>query len=185
MSKLISGIDFSKLADFRESVQVKISEGNIVDLPLITLRDAPRAEMFLSRADSIRAEFSILHARAKDRAEAAKGVKEEVEKDPEVALTLTGEQTFDRFEDTVKAIADSQRRMDAVIVRANELADDILEFIAPYLEGTGVVEQLKKVEAVYTTRTLQAMLYGNAIYAQEEEDKQEEGGASTNSNPTG
>ena len=169
----VSGIDFSNMEEYRETVQVTTPKG-LIDLPLIPVRDANIADTYLRRNDVLRSQYFILQERLKQRASACERAQQEIEEsgDLEIKANLN---TLDTIDGAMEAIKKSQEKLLQLERESHALCDEIHVFIKPYLEGTDVLEMLKKCEDVITINVLQLMTYG----AKKEED--EEGGKE---NPT-
>lgn len=167
MTKLISGFDLAKLAEWREPFEVKLSEDKTITVPLITLRDANRAETFLKRADTIAAQYALLASRLNDRAMAAQAAKEELNGNAECT---SKDQVLDTLKLATDDIMQSQKDSDSLIVQSNQLADEILSFLQPYLGQFDVIPILKEKEAQTTIRLLSGMLYGVAAFEQKKEE---------------
>ena len=65
----VSGIDFSILSHIRETVSVRMLYGDVIELPLIPLRDAAIAETFLQRNDTIAVQYATIQARLKHKSD--------------------------------------------------------------------------------------------------------------------
>ncbi|NCB28069.1 MAG: hypothetical protein EOM62_21840 [Bacteroidia bacterium] len=176
MTKLISGIDLAKLAEWREPFDVKLAEDKTITVPLITLRDANRAETFLKRADTIAAQYALLASRLNERAVAAQAAKEELSENSDEG---NKEQVLEALKIATDDIMQSQKDSDSLIVQSNQLADEILVFLQPYLEKFDVISVLKEKEAQTTIRLLSGMLYGAAVF-----EEQKEGAVEAAENPT-
>lgn len=171
MSSVISGIDLSKVAEYREQVQVTLNkEGDVLVLPLIKLKDAQIAEMFVAQLDSIQSEWAAITALYDERALRAQTLKLEAE--------ASGDMSKEDFIIGLKEI--SAKAMEAqgehleLLTKIRKVTDKIHEFLLPYLEGTGVIEILKEQEDALTQKVLFAMLYGKAAFDEEKEEDSEE-----------
>lgn len=172
MQKL-TGIDFSGLEKFREAVSVTMPDGSTVELPLITLRDAPIATSYLRENDMIATKFAMLSEKCDSKSKAIREAAEEHNSEKEDADLTATEITV--LSDTASSLMAFQRENRALIMELNKLCDCIIEFIAPYFSDTKVIDCLKKCEAMFTLKVLQLMLYGaeaiKPTTAEVEEDK--------------
>jgi hypothetical protein len=132
----VSGIDFSILKSIRESVSVRLPDGEVVNLPLISLRDAGIATTFLQRNDTIAVQYSTIQARLQHKAELLSETKDNE--------GVTGDNGFDAIDATMDLIKRMYKRAEELARENHELCDEIHKFIAPYLEGTKILEQLKE-----------------------------------------
>lgn len=147
----VSGIDFSILKQIRETVSVRLLDGNVVELPLISLRDAIIANTFLQRNDTIAVQYATLQARLQHKSELIAAVDAEA---------LTADKGFDAVDESMELINRMNKRAAELARESRALCDEIHEFIEPYLKGTGVLEQLKECEDKYTIEILTLMLQG-------------------------
>lgn len=168
----VSGIDFSILNHIRETVSVRMLDGDIVELPLIPLRDAAIAETFLQRNDTIAVQYATIQARLKHKSD----LLGSVDKDEKV----TAEKGFDAIDDAMELIKKMQKRQEELARENHALCDEIHVFIEPYLKGTKVLEQLKECEDRYTIEILTLMLQGASALKQVDENE----GTDTVENPT-
>lgn len=167
----VSGIDFSVLNRIRESVSIRMLDGEAVELPLIPLRDAGIATTYLQRNDTIAVQYATIQARLEQKSKLLAEAHEGEE--------LTAEKGLDAVDDTMELIKQMYKRAEGLARENHALCDEIHEFLAPYLKETKVLEQLKQCEDIYTIETLKYMLYGaDAV------EKEQEGGEDTEENPT-
>lgn len=155
----VSGIDFSSLNKFRETATVRMPDGSEVELPLIKVRDANMAILFLQRNDNIAAKYGVVSGRIKHKADTLKDLQDAIEGKDEV-LKLAESEGMESIEDAINVIGEAQKKLTELQKECHELCDEIHEFIAPYLVGTDVVKQLKENDDIYTIKVLQFMLYG-------------------------
>ncbi len=189
--KTVTGIELKRVEDYRESAVVGIGEGENVVLPLIKLKDSHLAEVYLSRLSTISAEWEGVTARSslyrnmlaqyaeqtKDElrqvTQAADAVKDE-EDSPEIyddviaRLVRSGTMTEHEI---MRSIGELQERLSQMIKQTREITIEIQEFLAPYLEGTPVLEILQNSDDVHTQQVLYAMLYGAGGFEKEEDTK--------------
>lgn len=152
----LTGIDFSGLEKFREAVNIKMPDGKQVELPLITLRDAPLATSYLRENDMLVTKFTMLSEKCASKSKAIKEASAERD-DKDDKLT-------DKDIGVLSATADSlinfQHENRELIKELNTLCDNIIAFIAPYFTDKSVIDCLKVNEAKFTIKVLQLMLYG-------------------------
>lgn len=165
----VSGIDFSILKRIRESVSVKALDGTVVELPLIKLRDAAIATTFLQRNDTIAVQYSTLQARLQH-----KSVLLTASKNEGTDAVDNAEESFNAVDSTMELIKRMYKRAEELAKENHQLCDEIHEFIAPYLTGTPIIEQLKECEDWYTIEILKLMLYGSEALKEAEEDSEEQ-----------
>ncbi|MFA7086709.1 MAG: hypothetical protein WC145_08590 [Aliarcobacter sp.] len=189
--KTVTGIELKRVEDYRESAVVGIGEGENVVLPLIKLKDSHLAEVYLSRLSTISAEWEGVTARSslyrnmlaqyaeqtKDElrqvTQAADAVKDE-EDSPEIyddviaRLVRSGTMTEHEI---MRSIGELQERLSQMIKQTRKITIEIQEFLAPYLEGTPVLEILQNSDDVHTQQVLYAMLYGAGGFEKEEDTK--------------
>lgn len=168
----VSGIDFSVLKKYRESVNVRMPDGDVVALPLIPLRDAGIATTYLQRNDTIAVQYSTIQARLEQKSKLIAEAHEGEE--------LTAEKGLDVVDETMELIKQMYKRAEDLARENHALCDEIHEFIAPYLKETKVLEQLKDCEDIYTIEVLKFMLYGEAAANPDAA----EGGDTAEGNPT-
>lgn len=172
MGKQIIGIDLEKIAEYRERVEVGVSKDRTVLLPLIKLKDAHIAEIFLSRLDAIRTEWAIAIASYKNKAGMYANLKLKVEGEEEASGTapeMSADEYYEAFKQVTVAVEESQKHQASLIKRVRAITEEIHEFLAPYLEGLGVIEVLKEADDAMTQKVLYAMLYGTAAFTEEGE----------------
>lgn len=171
----LTGIDFTGLEKFREAVNVTMPDGTRVELPLITLRDAPIATSYLRENDMLVTKFAMLSEKCEGKSKAIKEAAAEREGDDSDELTDT---EITVLSNTAESLIDFQRENRELIKELNKLCDSIIAFIAPYFKDTKVIDCLKTYEARFTFKVLQLMLYGaDAIKPASEE-------AESDKNPT-
>lgn len=173
MSEEVVGIDFEALNTFRENVEAKLPNGKLVKLPLITLRDAATANIYLRKFDLLRTKYSL---EATKLMELGEGAKEQGEvEDTDANIKLLSKAT--------DAAMDAINRSKELIDATNALIDEVLIFMKPYLEdikvdeNQGFISFLRESEPTFTIRVLQCMMYGKAAIADEtdgSEAKEEE-----------
>lgn len=168
----VSGIDFSILNRIRETVSVRMLDGEVIELPLIPLRDAAIAETFLQRNDTIAVQYATIHARLRHKQDLLGSVDTDEK--------VTAEKGFDVVDDAMELIKKMQKRQEELARENHALCDEIHVFIEPYLKGTKVLEQLRECEDRYTVEILTLMLRGASALKQVDENE----GADTVENPT-
>lgn len=169
MSEEVVGIDFEALNTFRENVEAKLPNGTMVKLPLITMRDAAVANIYLRKFDLLRTKYSL---EATKLMELGEGAKEQGEvEDNEANIRLLSRAT----DAAMVAIDHSKELVDAT----NALVDEVLSFIEPYVKNIKVsdteffVDFLRQSEPTFTISVLQCMMYGKAALAEEADDSEE------------
>lgn len=162
----VSSIDFSILKSIRESVSVRLPDGEVVNLPLISLRDAGIATTFLQRNDTIAVQYSTIQARLQHKAELLSETKDNED--------VTVDNGFDAIDATMDMIKHMYKRAEELARENHALCDEIHEFIAPYLKGTKILEQLKECEDIYTIEVLKLMLYGEEALNNEQDEAVED-----------
>lgn len=169
MSEEVVGIDFEALNTFRENVEAKLPNGTMVKLPLITMRDAAIANIYLRKFDLLRTKYSL---EATKLMELGDGAKEQGEvEDNEANIKLLSKAT----DAAMEAINRSKELVDAT----NALIDEVLKFLAGYVKDIKVsdtesfIDFLRESEPTFTIRVLQCMMYGKAALAEEADDSEE------------
>ena len=152
----LTGIDFSGLEKFREAVNIQMPDGKQVELPLITLRDAPLATSYLRENDMLVTKFAMLSDKCASKSKAIKEVS--AERDSDDGLT---DKEISVLNDTADSLIDFQRENRELIKELNTLCDNIITFIAPYFTDKSVIDCLNVNEAKFTIKVLQLMLYGS------------------------
>jgi polyhydroxyalkanoate synthesis regulator phasin len=168
----VAGIDFSILKRYREAVSVRMPEGEVVQLPLIPLRDAGIATTYLQRNDTIAVQYSTIQARLEQK---SKLIAEHSEDG-----LVTAEKGLDVIDDTMELIKSMYKRAEELARENHALCDEIHKFLEPYLSGTDGLAQLQECEDVYTIEVLKFMLYGEVAL----ESDEDEGENTTEENPT-
>lgn len=153
----LTGIDFSGLEKFRESVNVTLPDGTEAELPLITLRDAPIATSYLRENDMLVTKFAMLSEKCEGKSKAIKDAADERDGDEDADLT---DAEIKILSGTAESLIDFQRENRELIKELNKLCDDIIVFITPYFTDTTVIDCLKTREAKFTITVLKLMLYG-------------------------
>jgi len=159
MSKNIVGIDFSALADFRERVQMKLSDTLTVELPLITLRDASQAELLLKQADLLRSKYAIIMAQMQQAEDAT-------QVGTDIPTTL--QNGFGMIDSVVDASMQQMQKLAEAGEQSKALADRVIAFIEPYLAGIKTesgelfIERLRLIEPRHALSVLECMHYGTA-----------------------
>jgi len=154
----IAGIDFTAIADFREKVSMKLTADNTVDVPLVNLRDAAKAQLLLKEADMLRTRFAVLQAQVAQDVEDTQIGTEDVNVNMENGLQMT-EAIMSR---STERLQQQQVLHDA----SDELATRILSFVEPYLRGImitpelALVDHLKVIEPRHTLQLLECMTWG-------------------------
>lgn len=164
------GIDFEALAAFRENVEVKFPNGSLIKLPLITMRDSGKANLYLRQFDLLRTKYTLETTKLMQLGAGAEeqGEVEGTEKNLELLAKAT--------DVAMEAVERSKELID----KTNALVDEVLTFIAPYVkdikadENEDFVTFLKNSEPGYTAKTLQCMLYGQAALKEETEEEESE-----------
>lgn len=154
----VSGIDFSAVNKYRNVATVRMLDGSEVELPLIKVRDAGYATILLQRNDTIASKFLTVVGRLKAKANELKDLRDSQEDDAEVDQQVS--ENIDVVESAFDTIGVMQKRVNELQIESHNLCDEIHEFLKPYLEGTGIIEQLKENDDVYTIHVLQLMLNG-------------------------
>lgn len=165
----VAGVDFSDAIKFRECATVKMPNGETLDLPLITVRDASTATLFLQRNDTLIAKYGIIASKIKTKSEALNEVRDKLIDDADAKVYDEG---MDTLEDAINAINSMQKRLIGINAEHKELCDEIQEFLKPYLVNTDVITQLKEHEDLYTIKVLQLMLYGNSNKTEQDDEKE-------------
>lgn len=168
---IVTGIDYSVLEEFRETVKVKFNE-NTCELPLILAKDAGIAEIYYSKMRLLESKYALLMVRREQIAELADKGKEDsnvIDADgfkAIYAMTEESEQLLDK--------------MAVVAADAAKLSQEILKFIKPYLinvfisENVSVYSLLEKATPSKINSTFVCMLLGSvALKKQEEQDTEE------------
>lgn len=169
MSDEVVGIDFEALNTFRENVEAKLPNGTMVKLPLITMRDAAVANIYLRKFDLLRTKYSLEATKLMELGEGAKE-QGEVESN-EANINLLSKAT----DAAMVAIDRSKELVDAT----NALVDDVLKFIEPYVKDIkasdteSFVDFLRTSEPTFTISVLQCMMYGKAALDGEAEDSED------------
>jgi len=169
MSEVV-GIDFEALNNFRENVEVKFPNGNLVKLPLITMRDSGKANLYLRQFDLLRTKYALEATRLTQIGDGA----------DEQGEVENNAQNLELLKKATDVAMESVERSKELIDKTNELVDEVLVFIEPYVRGIKATETedfttfLKNSEPSFTARTLQCMLYGQAALKEEEESAEEE-----------
>lgn len=166
----VSGIDFSVLDNIRESVSVRVADGSVVELPLLKLRDAGVASIYLQRNDTIAVQYANITARMRHKQAMLANVPSD---------TKGVENGFDVIDGALCTLKDMYKKAEELAKENRELCDEIHKFIAPYLEGTGVLETLEQCEDRYTIDILRLMLYGKEAMKEGEQQ-----GGDDKENPT-
>jgi hypothetical protein len=164
----VSGIDFSGVENFKEAVTVRLPNGTDVELPLITLRDAPIAMSFLRENDMIATKYSIIATKSMNRSAALNAMKEQSD-DTEVS-----DEDINALSTTTDALMTMQKELRDVHRELVKLCDAIIEFISPYFKDKSIIEYLKTCEGIYVVKVLQLMLDGKDAVAESQEDDSEE-----------
>lgn len=164
MAKIV-GFDFSAIADLRESVEVKLTPTKTIELPLITARDALKADALLRKVDLLSSKYMLLMTKIKMNEDAMNKDKDKDIDDPAKSVDLL-------YRATDASLSDLD-----VMAQINEEAirntDEILLFIEPYLQGidvdgTPLIDKLRTVEPRIVNDILMYMMYGAA--AKQEDD---------------
>ena len=87
----------------------------------------------------------------------------------ELLLKCLQMNTYEAFKQVTVAIEESQKHQASLIKRVRAITEEIHEFLAPYLEGLGVIEVLQEADDAMTQKVLYAMLYGTAAFTEEGE----------------
>ena len=189
--KTVTGIELKRVEDYRESAVVGIGEGENVVLPLIKLKDSHLAEVYLSRLSTISAEWEGVTARSSlyrnMLAQYAEQTKDELRQVTQAAVAVKDEEDSPEIYDDViarlvrsgtmteheimRSIGELQERLSQMIKQTRKITIEIQEFLAPYLEGTPVLEILQNSDDVHTQQVLYAMLYGAGGFEKEEDTK--------------
>lgn len=169
MSKIISGINFDAVADFRTSVRFKIGDDE-KQLPLIDLCDADRGELFLKRYATLEAEWTLIVNAHSARAGACKIALDELEKNPE-REEKNIEKLMEAVAQAQRAIEEAQKEQDILMQRIRALKFEVLDFLTPYLKDTGVIERLKTLADKMTHLVLVAMVLGESAFKETEDSK--------------
>jgi hypothetical protein len=158
MSKIV-GVDFSAIGKYRTNVSVRMPNGDEVELPLIKMRDAKYAMILLQRNDLIAAQFNTTVERLQFKSQSLTDVHKALHDDN----SLSGDDNTQKaIDDAYDAIGNAQKKINELQLQSHSLCDEIHEFLKPYLQGTGIIEQLKILDDVYTMHVLQLMLDGGA-----------------------
>ena len=164
---IVTGIDYSVLEEFRETVKVKFNE-HTCDLPLILAKDAGIAEIYYSKMRLLESKYALLMVRREQIAELADKGKEDsnvIDADgfkAIYAMTEESEQLLDKMADVAK------------------LSQEILKFIKPYLdnvfisENVSVYSLLEKATPSKINSTFVCMLLGSVALKKQEEQNTEE-----------
>ena len=166
----VVGIDFEALEAFRENVEVKFPNGSLVKLPLITMRDSGKANLYLRQFDLLRTKYAL---EAANLTQLGQGAEEQ----GDVENTAQNLELLERATDM--AIASVERSKE-LIDKTNSLVDEVLKFIEPYIKDLKASENetfaafLKASEPSYTAKTLQCMLYGQAALKEDNEEESNE-----------
>ena len=169
MSKIISGINFDVVADFRTNVKFRLGDDE-KSLPLIRLCDADRGELFLKRYATLEAEWTMIVNAHSARAGACKIALDELNTNPENTKPDT-DKLIEAVAQAQRAIEDAQKEQDILMKRIRALKLEVLDFIAPYLEGTGVCERLKELPDKTTHLVLIAMIHGESAFQETDDSK--------------
>ena len=152
----VSGIDFSGMESFKEAVTVKFPDGSDVELPLITLRDAPIATSFLRENDMLATRYAMLTAKSMQKQQALGDATKDMKDDDEVSDT-----EVNLLADTTDYLISYQRELRGLHAALASLCDSIVEFIKPYYASNPkVIECLKTSESGMVLKVLELMLYG-------------------------
>lgn len=171
MSSIISGIDLTKVAEYREKVTVTLNEeGDTLTLPLIELRDAQIAELFVAQLDSIKSEWAAITALYDERALEEQRLKQKAEK----STDLTNEEFIKGIKNIAANAMEAQGEHQELLRKIRKVTDKIHEFLTPYLEGTNVIDILREQDDAVTQKVLFAMLYGKAAFDEDSEEDIEE-----------
>jgi hypothetical protein len=164
------GIDFEALEAFRENVEVKFPNGSTVKLPLITMRDSGKANLYLRQFDLLRTKYTLEATRL---TQIGAGAEEQTN----VQNTKENLELLSKATDVaIDAVEHSKQLID----KTNELVDEVLTFIEPYVKDIKASDTedfitfLRKSEPSYTASTLQCMLYGQAAFKQDEDADSDE-----------
>lgn len=164
--KDIVGIDFTAVEQYRESVSMKLTPTLTVELPLILGKDSAIADVLLRKADAVSARYALIIARARAMSDAAE--KAEVS---EVRDTTKDIDLLD------KSLVESITELDKIAEinkQAQQVSEEVIKFIAPYLEsitidnGVKFVDRLQTLEPKWAIKILTCMLYG--VSALDDED---------------
>ena len=169
MSEVV-GIDFEALNNFRENVEVKLPNGNLIKLPLITLRDSGKANLYLRQFDLLRTKYTLEATKLTQLGDSA-------DEQGEVDETV---QNLDLLSKATDVAMEAVERSKQLIDKTNDLVDEVVSFIEPYIKDMKISDTedfatyLRASEPSYTARTLQCMLYGQAALKEDEEETTEE-----------
>ncbi len=168
---IITGIDYSVLEEFRETVQVKFNE-HTCELPLILAKDAGIAEIYYSKMRLLESKYALLLVRREQIADLADKGKED-----------SNGIDVDGFKAIYAMTEESEQLLDKMAVVAADVAklsQEILKFIKPYLvnvfiaENVSVYSLLEKATPSKINSTFVCMLLGSvALKKQEEQDTEE------------
>lgn len=164
------GIDFEALNNFRENVEVKFPNGNLIALPLITMRDSGKANLYLRQFDLLRTKYALEATRLTQLGDGAE----------EQGEVENNAQNLELLKKATDVAMESVERSKELIDKTNALVDEVLVFIKPYVKDIQATETedfitfLKNSEPSFTARTLQCMLYGQAALKEDEEEPTEE-----------
>lgn len=167
----ISGIDLSKVAEYREQVTVALDDkGGVVTLPLIKLKDAQMAEMFISQLDAIQSEWAAITALYEAKAVEGQKLAEQADVDGEISKV-----DYLKSLKLVTAQAmETQGEHIELLKKVRRVTNGIHEFLEPYLAGTEVLQMLKEHDDVVTQKVLYAMLYGAAALKDDLKEKDDD-----------
>ena len=158
----VAGIDFSALEHYREAATIRLLDGKELKLPLIKVRDSGIATALLQRNDILSVQFNTLQARLSMKKYSVQNIATGIKDGTPDSAELSSERGLDMVDDTMDVMNKMQQRIIELSKECNSLYDEIHEFLKPYLEGTGVLEQLDTLEHKYTIQVLMLMLEGEA-----------------------
>ena len=164
------GIDFEALNAFRENVEVKFPNGSLVQLPLITMRDSGKANLYLRQFDLLRTKYVLETTKLTQLGESA----------DEQGEVEDSKQNIELLSKATDVAMESVERSKELIDKTNALVDEVIQFMTPYIKDikaddkTDFVTFLKTSEPSYTAKTLQCMLYGQAALKEPEDEESEQ-----------
>lgn len=168
----ISGVDFSELYAFRDSVSIVMMDESVVELPLLPVKYATEAMAFMHRNDILAARYSVLQAKLSLKAKALEELKTQLGDDPEKLDELKQDESLDMFESTYKAMDELQAKSAELCKESHVLCEEIIEFLRPHL-SVDVINQLVDLDDVCTVKVLELMTYGDAAIVNKDEVQEE------------
>lgn len=158
--KNIADIDFTSLDEYKESATVQIDKDTVVELPLMTLRDTPRAILLLRQFNNIQNQWNLAVARMENR----KAQCEQLAKDYEKEGVAPQDEDYKALADTADFIMDLQNVVGELIEKTDKLADETQKFISKYPKMEKIVATLKNKQSAATFKILEGMIYGKEAF---------------------